>query len=176
MMSMSSKIPRVGVSPSHLTILIGKDRRKIVVAVKKDGLVIGRNSKKGKVDLDTMPFGGVEMGVSREHLLITPKRDFFIVKDLETANSTWHNRLRMRPMVAEELYHGDVLHLGELRLEIFYTYPEDSQAIQQTQIMNDLPKTEPFVNRDDLPATQPDTHQLKTPTQQSGAKRQVEDD
>src|SRR5688572_27387959 len=151
----TSKIPREGVSPSHLTILVGKDRRKVVVPVKKDGIVIGRNSKKGKVDLDTIPYGGVEMGVSREHLLITPKRDFFIVKDLETANSTWHNKVRMRPLVAEELYHGDVLHLGELRLEIFYTYPEDLQVLQQIQDMNESPKTQPLTMPEDLPVTKP---------------------
>ena len=173
---MPAKIPREGISPSHLTVFIGKDRRKFLVPVKKDGIVVGRNSKKGKVDVDTIPYGGVEMGVSREHVLITPRRDFFIVKDLETANSTWHNKVRMKPMVAEELYNGDVLHVGELRLEFHYTYPDELKALQQTQIMDDLPKTQPLDLPDDANSAKPDTKQLKTPTQQSGATRLYDDD
>jgi hypothetical protein len=173
---MPAKIPREGSSPSHLTVFVGKDRRKILVPVKKDGIVIGRNSKRGKVDLDTTPYSGVEMGVSREHLLITPRRDFFIVKDLETANNTWHNKVRMKPMVAEELYNGDILHAGELRLEIYYTYADELKALQQTQIMDDLPQTKPLEMSDDSSISKPDTKQLKTPTQQSGATRLYNDD
>lgn len=55
------------------------------------------------------------------------KKYYFYVQDLETINSTWHNKVRMSPMVAEELYHGDLLHLGELRIEVFYTYEDEVQ-------------------------------------------------
>jgi pSer/pThr/pTyr-binding forkhead associated (FHA) protein len=173
---MVRKIPKEGIAPSHLTIFVGSERRKVIIPIKREGIVIGRSSIKRKVDFDTNPFGGLEKGVSREHLLISSKRDYLLVKDLETANSTWHNKVRMRPMVAEELYHGDVLHLGELRLEILFTYPEELKALQQGQLMLELPKTQPITMPDNLAGTKPDTHQLNTPTQQSGATRLFEDD
>jgi hypothetical protein len=172
MKTMTNKIPRDGVAASHLTIFVGKERRKVLLPVKKDGMTIGRNSKKAKVDFDTNPFDGLEMGVSREHLLIMPKRDFFIVKDLETANSTWHNKVRMRPLVAEELYHGDILHMGELRLEIYYTYPDELRSEQQTNVLGALGDTKEFPSENSLP----DTKQLGNPTQQSGATRRFDDD
>lgn len=121
-------IPRAGEVANYLTLYIGREKERLRVRMKADGIIIGRSSKREKVDVDTKPYNGVEKGVSRNHVLIVPKKDYFYVKDLNSANSTWHNKVRMRPNIAEELYHGDILHVGELRIEVHYTYDDEVHA------------------------------------------------
>jgi len=136
------KIPRQGQKASYLTLLVGKDKQQVRVRMKDKGIIIGRNTKRSSVDFDTKPFDGIEKGVSREHVLIAPKSDYFYVQDLDTINSTWHNKVRMKAMVAEELYHGDVLHLGELRIDVFYTYEDEIQAdLGLTKDFSQAPQT-----------------------------------
>lgn len=143
---MSAKnIPRPGKKASYLTLLIGREKEQVRVKMKDKGIIIGRNTKRSRVDFDTKPYNGLESGVSREHLLIAPKKDYFYIQDLESVNSTWHNKVRMRPMVAEELYHGDVLHLGEFRLEVYFTYADE--------VEDDLGDTLQFADAENAPAT-----------------------
>jgi len=158
------QIPREGQVADYLTLYIGREKTRIRVRMKKDGIVIGRNTKREKVDVDTKPFNGIEKGVSRHHVYIAPKRDHFYVRDLESANSTWHNRVRMRPNVAEELYHGDVLHLGELRIEVHYTYQDEIQEeLGDTTLFDDNANVAAtaILNEDDLPAPKNTTNQLR---------------
>ncbi|MEO1289541.1 MAG: FHA domain-containing protein [Chloroflexota bacterium] len=122
------KIPRAGEQATHLTLYIGTSKSPMVVRMKSDGIILGRNSKNTTVDVNLKPFDAIQKGVSRKHVLIAPKRDYFYVKDLESVNSTWHNRVRMKPNVAEELFHEDVLHLGELRVEVHYTYADEVKS------------------------------------------------
>lgn len=122
-----TSIPRPGQKANYLTLLVGNAKQQVRVRVQDKGIIIGRNTKRASVDFDTQPYNGATLGVSREHLLIVPKKDYFYAQDLETINSTWHNKVRMKPMVAEELYHGDLFHLGGLRVEIFYTYDDEIQ-------------------------------------------------
>jgi pSer/pThr/pTyr-binding forkhead associated (FHA) protein len=121
----NSRIPRSGEKPTFLILYIGLQRRPIRVAMKPEGIVVGRNSSDTFVDVDMTPYNGGEQGVSREHVVITPKRDHFVIKDLDTINSTWVNKRRLRPMVATDLYHGDIIHLAELRAEVHFAYDDD---------------------------------------------------
>ncbi|MGJ3239150.1 MAG: FHA domain-containing protein [Anaerolineae bacterium] len=137
-------IPRPGQQAPYLTLLIGRDKQQVLVRMREKGITIGRSTKKSRVDVDTSSYSGIEFGVSREHVLIAPKRDYFYVQDLDSVNSTWHNKVRMRPMVAEELYHGDLLHLGELRIEVFYTYEDEVRdALGATTQLGDVPSIAP---------------------------------
>ncbi|MEO1289195.1 MAG: FHA domain-containing protein [Chloroflexota bacterium] len=136
-----NKIPRPGHKPDYLTLLVGKDKRQVRVRMKDKGIIIGRETKSSKVDFDTKPYDGDALGVSREHVIIAPKKDYFYVQDLDTINSTWHNKVRMKPMMAEELYHGDLLHLGELRIEVYYTYQDEIQEHLGATINFNEPQT-----------------------------------
>lgn len=150
----NEKIPRPGQKASYLTFLIGKDKREVRVRMKDKGIIIGRNTKRNKVDFDTKPYNGDMAGVSREHVIIAPKKDYFYVQDLDTVNSTWHNKVRMKPMIAEELYNGDVLHLGELRIEVYYTYDEEVQENLGDTTNFNAPQTKHF---GDVPENQKPT-------------------
>lgn len=131
------KIPRPNQKAAYLTFLVGADKQKVRVKVKAEGITIGRSTKKKVVDLDTKPYNGDRLGVSRQHALIAPEKDYFCVQDLESVNSTWLNKVRMRPMEAEELYHGDILHLGECRLEVYFTYEDEVlDALGATEVLD----------------------------------------
>ena len=138
---MSEKnIPRPNEKATYLTFYVGRDREKFRVKVKDKGLIIGRTTKRKAVDLDTKPMNGDKLGVSRQHVLIGAKKDYFYVQDLESVNSTWLNRVRLKPMVATELYHGDILHLGECRIEVYYTYEDEVHAeLDNTKVFDDNP-------------------------------------
>ncbi len=132
------KIPRPNQKAAYLTFLVGTDKQKVRVKMKDDGIIIGRTTKKKAVDLDTKPHNGDRLGVSRQHALIAPEKDYFCVQDLESVNSTWLNKVRLRPLVAEELYHGDILHLGECRLEVYFTYEDEVlDALGATEVLDD---------------------------------------
>lgn len=158
-------IPRPGEKATYLTFYIGRDRQRVHIRMKDKGIVIGRNTEHVPVDVDTIPFDGKERGVSRKHVLIAPKKDYFYVRDLNSVNSTWHNKVRMSPMVSEELYHGDLLHLGELRIEVYYTYEDEMQArIRITNILPAIPDDpalgETRVFEDDMTTIPSDTKKL----------------
>lgn len=122
---MSSRIPKPGEKPAFLLLYIGSQKQMLRVAIKPEGIIIGRNTSDTSVDVDMTDYNGIEHGVSREHVVISPKRDHVVVKDLDTINSTWLNKKRLRPNTATDLYHGDILHLAELKVEIFFAYEED---------------------------------------------------
>lgn len=137
------KIPRPNQKAAYLTFLVGTDKQKVRVKVKDEGIIIGRTTRNKAVDLDTKPHNGDRLGVSRQHALIAPEKDYFCVQDLESVNSTWLNKVRLRPLVAEELYHGDILHLGECRLEVYFTYEDEVlDALGVTEVLDaELPQT-----------------------------------
>lgn len=171
----NGKIPRPGEKATFLTLLVGRDKQKEIVRMKDKGIIIGRNTKRSSVDFDTVPYEGAKKGVSREHVLITPRADFFNVQDLETVNSTWLNRVRLKPMVASELYHGDVLHLGELRIEVLYTYEDDAQEQPASTVtFNDAPGTIAF-NMDGTPQAEKSTRVFgeEKPAGDTGDKTKV---
>jgi hypothetical protein len=122
---MSKRIPRPGERPVFLLLYIGPQRHFLRIPIKAEGLIFGRNTSDTHVDIDMTPYNAIEHGVSREHVVIVPKRDHVIVKDLDTINSTWLNKKRLRPNMSTDLYHGDILHLAELKVEIFFAYEDD---------------------------------------------------
>lgn len=151
----AKRIPRDGERAAFLTLYIGKTRQRVHIRMKSKGITIGRNTKQESVDVDTVPFDGAKHGVSRRHVLIAPKKDYFFVRDLNSVNSTWHNKVRMSPMIAEELYHGDLLHLGELRIEVYYTYADE--LMDRLQDTNLLPALD-----DQPPLPQPSSTEYRT--------------
>lgn len=122
---MSNRIPSSGEKPDFLLLFIGSQRRPVRVHMKPEGIIVGRNTADTHVDVDMTPFNGAQHGVSRAHVVILPKRDRFSIKDLDTVNSTWVNKNRLRPNIATDLYHGDIVHLGELRVEVYFGYEDD---------------------------------------------------
>lgn len=65
-------------------------------------------------DVDLTPYGGLEHGVSRNHLTVARDHDTIFVTDLGSANNTYLNGQRVMPHEARVLRDSDELRLGSL--------------------------------------------------------------
>lgn len=81
--------------------------------------VIGRSGK-DTVDVDLTPFGAVDLGVSRRHIVIERVREVLQITDLESNNGTHLNRERLIPHTPYTLRNRAVLELGKMVLRVQY--------------------------------------------------------
>lgn len=80
-------------------------------------LVLGRAHDDPKIaqpDVDLLPYGAADKGVSRRHLHLSRDHDTINVTDLGSANHTYLNGQRLTPNEARILRDGDELRLGRL--------------------------------------------------------------
>ena len=88
-----------------------------------DELLIGRSDPQvgTKPDLDLMPYGAVEQGVSRQHAKIQRMDDTLMLVDLESTNGTYLNGQRLQPHQPRMLRDGDEVRLGHLVMHVFFS-------------------------------------------------------
>ncbi len=65
-------------------------------------------------DVDLVPFGGEEGGVSRRHARISRQEEKFFIEDLNSVNYTFVNKQRIGVGVAYPLQDGDEIRLGRV--------------------------------------------------------------
>ena len=83
---------------------------------KKDAIVGRTDPKRGfSPDIDLSPIDQ-KMSVSRQHARIRYEETFFYIEDLKSRNKTRLRELPLAPLKPELLRHGDVVHLGSVRL------------------------------------------------------------
>ncbi len=89
----------------------------------QDELLIGRADPQMGLqpDLDLMPYGAVEQGVSRRHAKIQRVDDTLMLVDLESTNGTYLNGQRLLPNQPRMLRDGDEVRLGRLVLHVFFS-------------------------------------------------------
>lgn len=82
--------------------------------------MIGRRHKSQPIlpDIDLSPFNAYEWGISRLHASLTIMKDNVSITDLGSSNGTWHAGKRLPTNQAYQLHHGDVIHLGKLKIQI----------------------------------------------------------
>jgi len=82
--------------------------------------LIGRQHKSQPIipDIDLTPFNAYEWGISRLHASLTVRQDQIRITDLGSSNGTWHAGKRLPADEPYELFHGDVIHLGKLKIQI----------------------------------------------------------
>lgn len=73
--------------------------------------------------VDLRPYGALEKGVSRRHILIRRAGQGYEVMDLGSTNGTYLLDKRMVPNQPYPLSHGDLIRMGKMR--IFITFRED---------------------------------------------------
>lgn len=106
--------------PAALRFYLGDDKADwFDIAIKND-LVLGRKTSANdrQVDVDLMPYGAKELGVSRHHAIIQVHRDRIAIKDFNSSNGTFINDYVLKPMFSYRLQNGDVVQLGKLKLII----------------------------------------------------------
>jgi pSer/pThr/pTyr-binding forkhead associated (FHA) protein len=75
-------------------------------------------------DIDLTPYKAYENGVSRLHALLKLVNNHVLILDLGSSNGTYVNGNRLVPSVERPLNHGDMIHLGKLKIQILFS-PED---------------------------------------------------
>lgn len=69
-------------------------------------------------DIDLSPFQAYAAGVSRLHAIIKRSAGSVVFTDLDSANGTYVNGVRLEPNKEHVLRHGDVIALGKLRMQV----------------------------------------------------------
>lgn len=89
-------------------------------------LIIGRASEESIIapDIDLTPYNAAELGISRAHLALRYEsaRDVLTVADLDSANGSYVNDVRLHPNEVRVLRHGDELRLGMLSFEVIFQH------------------------------------------------------
>lgn len=80
---------------------------------------IGRKHKSQPIvpDIDMTPFQAYEWGISRLHAAVSVKPDELTISDIGSSNGTWHAGIRLPVNVPYHLAHGDIVHLGKLKIQ-----------------------------------------------------------
>jgi pSer/pThr/pTyr-binding forkhead associated (FHA) protein len=83
-------------------------------------VILGRKYEGLDVDVDLTPFNAAEAGVSRQHVMIAPQGNCFIIQDLESRNGTVLNGEKLLPRQPYKLHDGDMVFIGRLAVTIRY--------------------------------------------------------
>ncbi len=102
--------PRLLVLPGGNTLELPAD---------KDEYIIGRvDPASGSFpDVDLVPFGGEEGGVSRRHARITRAAGHYTIEDLNSVNYTFLNKEKIEVGFPRVLNNGDEIRLGRVLLQ-----------------------------------------------------------
>jgi CheY-like chemotaxis protein len=87
-----------------------------------EAMIIGRSDPQTGVfpDVDLNKHGAQNQGVSRRHAAIIAKDNRIKVKDLGSVNGTRLNGLKLEPNEEYRLRHGDILEVGQAKLQILF--------------------------------------------------------
>lgn len=122
--------PNVPPPAKGIAIYIAGDIKPLAVLY-DDQFVLGRASS-GKEEetstetlIDLRPFGALEMGVSRRHLLVRRAKDSYEAVDLDSVNGTYLYEERMAPGRAYKLFNGALIRMGNFRIFITFRFREE---------------------------------------------------
>ena len=122
--------PDVPPPAKGIAIYIAGDIKPLAVLY-DDQFVLGRASSgkeeadSGETLIDLRPFGALEMGVSRRHLLIRRAKDGYEAVDLDSVNGTYLYEERMAPGRAYKLFNGALIRMGNFRVFITFRFREE---------------------------------------------------
>ncbi|MGJ3238732.1 MAG: FHA domain-containing protein [Anaerolineae bacterium] len=100
-----------------LKVANATDRLVLQPQLSPTGLKIGRRTDYTSIcDVDLVPFGGNDYGISRVHASIRydRTRDLLMITDLNSTNGTFINGVRIPPQMESKLSDGDDLRLGRM--------------------------------------------------------------
>ena len=95
---------------------------KIIPLTDRMEFTIGRNTEGQPVmpDVDLSAYNAYANGVSRLHAVLKRVDDRAILVDLNSSNGTYVNGTRLAPQKEIQLHHGDVVHIGKLKLQVLF--------------------------------------------------------
>lgn len=107
--------------PSGPRLLIQPNGTLLALTPGQETYVIGREdpASGSYPDIDLVPFGGEEGGVSRRHAQITRRDGQFFIEDLNSVNYTFVNKRKIAVGAAHALRDGDEIRLGRVLMRFF---------------------------------------------------------
>jgi pSer/pThr/pTyr-binding forkhead associated (FHA) protein len=92
----------------------------VISLLGRDNYTLGRSVEGQAIvpDIDLSDYNAFEHGVSRIHAEIQLSPDRLLVNDLDSANGTLVNGKRLEPQAASPIKNGDILQLGNMKLQI----------------------------------------------------------
>jgi CheY-like chemotaxis protein len=99
-----------------------------------EATIIGRSDKdkRTRPEIDLGEFDGYNMGVSRQHAVISARNSRITIRDTASANGTFINGARLQPDVEYRLRHGDHLTIGRLQFQVFFVVTPSSYEKNDT--------------------------------------------
>jgi pSer/pThr/pTyr-binding forkhead associated (FHA) protein len=92
-----------------------------VTVLRDEEAILGRRaSGTGGLIIDLVPFGAIQLGVSRRHATIHREETGYYITDLNSTNGTRVNGRRLLPNKPCRLSSGDIISLGRLSLLVLY--------------------------------------------------------
>ncbi|MDX1991358.1 MAG: FHA domain-containing protein [bacterium] len=110
-------------STMMLCIEVTKASTPIVLRLPQQrALVFGRDDvdTKERPDIDLIPYGGYNMGISRRHAALELIGKRLSIRDLKSSNGTYLNGVRLDAYEPHQLRDGDQVRLGSLVLRVFF--------------------------------------------------------
>lgn len=92
--------------------------------------------------VDLTPYNVFALGVSRFHALIRRENNDLLLEDLGSSNGTYVNGKRVVPRYPHELHSGDLIVLGKLSIELYFTAFEEGNLPSQSSA--NLPNNTPL--------------------------------
>lgn len=85
-------------------------------------LTLGRSDVQSAVkpDIDMLPYGALEKGVSRQHAVLEFNEDTLLLQDTGSANGTFLNGQRLPPNQPRVVRDGDEVRLGKLVAHVYF--------------------------------------------------------
>jgi hypothetical protein len=109
--------------PAHLQSRISLnmiESGQILPLADRTEFTLGRSAKDQPIvpDVDLSPLNAYANGVSRLHAVLKFIQDQIVIMDLDSSNGTYLNGSRLPPYVDTPVAHGDVIHLGKLKIQL----------------------------------------------------------
>lgn len=117
---MEAPVPEPAAPVANARLVVQSTGASLYLVPGKAEYVIGREDPvSGSFpDVDLVPFGGEEGGVSRRHARITVRGGEYAVEDLNSVNYTFVNRQKLVAGNTQPLRDGDEIRLGRVVLHI----------------------------------------------------------
>ncbi len=93
-----------------------------------ESMMIGRGGKGSKTlpDIDLDIYDGYQMGISRQHAVISALNSRVSIRDLNSSNGTYLNGGKMQAGYEYRLRHGDRLAFGQLEVQVSFVLTPSS--------------------------------------------------
>jgi pSer/pThr/pTyr-binding forkhead associated (FHA) protein len=100
----------------------------IISLADRDEFTLGRVNDGQPImpDVDLTTYDAYKNGVSRLHCVIKKKEYHSVIMDLGSSNGTYLNGMRIPAHVETVIYHGDVIALGKLRIQVLLNQSENT--------------------------------------------------